>query len=316
MQNLNYCDLIARHPEVQQDRHGLAFSSQAAASEIAGALSRFGVVMLRGALPADSLPACREIFHRFTRSLGGRRRWPAWRGLGGDEKPDAQWSGGELDSGSWHKLWVVRDGNHRPAAAVISTLLKSWAWPVVEEISGTTDIALLLRAGMARHGIDKHLGVGAHQDAKVVAPDIPFSIWIPLHDVTPGQNSGIGFVVEPPDCILPTLPHNDVGPDYVLSRLEKMWLPTYRAGDITIHTKYSPHFTTGYGTLSDRYSLEIRAMPQQTAPSNHLDPALYIGRRNGVPAITGTGCLPGTAARGFLASSARLAKTGARPAKI
>jgi len=46
MQKLNYADLIARHPEVQQDRHGLSFSSQTTTSEIAGALSRFGVVML------------------------------------------------------------------------------------------------------------------------------------------------------------------------------------------------------------------------------------------------------------------------------
>jgi hypothetical protein len=316
MQNLNHCDVIARYPEVQSDRHGLSFPSQAAPSEIARALSCFGVVMLRGALSADTLLTCAESFRRFTHSLGRKSRWPGRLRLGGDERPDAQWSGGEKDIGSWHKLWVVRDGNQRPAAAVISALLKSWAWPVVEEISGTTDIAILLRACMARHGIDKHLGVGAHQDAKVVAPDIPFSIWIPFHDVTPGQNSGLGFVVQPPDFILPTLPHNDVGSDYVLSRLEKVWLPTYRAGDMTIHTKYSPHFTTGYGTLSDRYSLEIRAMPRDTAPSDHLDPALYIGRRNGVPTITGTGCLPGTAARDFLASSTQLAKTGARPAKI
>ena len=307
MRNLSFFEMIARHPEVQQDRCGLSFPSQTASSEIVNALSRFGVVMLRDAVPADTLLPCTDIFHRFTRALGRKSRWPAWRWLGSDEGPAAQWNGGEKDTGSWHKLWVVRDGNHRPGAVVISALLKSWAWPVVEEICGSTT-SPFLRACMARHGVDRHLGVGAHQDAKVVAPDIPFSIWIPFHDITPGQNSGIGFVVEPPDFILPTLPHNDVGPEYVLSRLEKMWLPTYRAGDITIHTKYSPHFTTGYGTLSDRYSLEIRAMARDTAPSNQLDPAIFIGRRNGVPRITGTECLPGTAARGFLAHTVQLEK--------
>jgi hypothetical protein len=306
MQNLTYSDVISRHPEVQQDRHGLSFSSQAAPSDVVEAVSRFGVAMLRGALPPDILPPCSDTFQRFARSLGVKRPWWRWRGFDGDEDPRAEWNVGETDGGSWHVPWIVRQGRHRPAAVVLSALLKSWTWPIVEELLGTTDIAILLATCMARHAIDKHLGVGAHQDAKVVAPEIPFSIWIPLHDVTPGQMSGLGFIVPAPDHILPTLPHNDVGSEYVLGRLDHAWMPAYRCGDLSIHSRYSPHFTTGFGTLSDRYSLEFRMMPRQAAPSNYLNPALYVARRNGVPAIVGTDCPRETAARGFLATCIRL----------
>jgi len=202
--------------------------------------------MLRAALLEKTLAPCRRTFERFVRSLG-KTWWSDLRWGEKDDGPDPEWAEGEAETGSWHKPWTVRHWNRRPAAAVISALVKSWAWPVVEEISGTSDIAVLLGLCLARHAIDVDLGVGAHQDAKGLPPMVPFSVWVPMHDVTPRSNSGLGFVVGPPDCVLPTLPHGDVGPDYFLEKIDRVWVPTYRAGDLTIHTNYMPHFTTGYG---------------------------------------------------------------------
>jgi hypothetical protein len=159
---------------------------------------------------------------------------------------------------------VVRDRDDFPTATVISAVIRSWVWDVVEEICG------------------------AHQDAKVVASAVPFSIWIPLQKIVPCVNSGLGFVVPGPDRLLPTLPHDDDGSEYVLSDLARLWILPYEVGDITIHSRFSPHFTTGYGTLSNRFSFEIRAMPGNAAPQNYLDPAIYVSRRNGVPTIVET----------------------------
>jgi len=92
----------------------------------------------------------------------GKRRWANWGWGEKDDGPDPEWAEGEAETGSWHKPWTVRHRNLRPAAAVISALVKSWAWPVVEEICGTSDIAVLLGLCLARHAIDVDLGVGAH----------------------------------------------------------------------------------------------------------------------------------------------------------
>ena len=116
----------------------------------------------------------------------------------------------------------------------------------------------------------------------------------------PRLNSGLGFVVPDPGRLLPTLPHNDVGPEYVLEDPARLWIPPYAAGDLTIHSKFAPHFTTGYGTLSDRFSLEIRATPRSALPSRHEDPAICVSRRNGIPTIVEARSSAGSAAREFL----------------
>jgi hypothetical protein len=307
MQNLNYDELIARYPEVQKDRHGLSFGAEASPARVADALTPSGAVMLRSVLPERTLLRCQTSFEYFARSLGRRR--PAWLrpwSKARDDGPSPQWRNGETDIGSWHSPWVVRYRRHRPAASILSALLKSWAWPVVEKICGATDIAILLGFCVARHAIDKSLGAGAHQDAKAVAAEVPFSMWIPFHAITPRRNSGLGFIVPAPHHVLPTLPHNDVGPDYVLGNLDKAWVPHYSPGDLTIHTSLSPHFTTGYGTQSDRYSLEIRAMARDASPPEYQDPAIYVGRRDSKPVIVDTKCSPGVGAHGFLASPALL----------
>lgn len=259
---MNFKDLVDSHPEVVRDRHSLSFSNQTFPAEIADAFSRLGVVMLKDALRPATLETCAEAFRRFVHSQGK-----------------------VSDGGAWYSPWEVRHRGHFPAAAVISAVLRSWTWDVVEEICGSSRIVILLKWCTARHSIDKSLGVGAHQDAKVVAADVPFSMWIPFQQIMPHLNSGLGFVVPSPDRLLPTLPHDDIGGEYVLRDPARLWIPHYAAGDLTIHSRFSPHFTTGYGTLSDRFSLEIRAMPRSTAPETYLDPAIYVSRKNGIPTI-------------------------------
>ncbi len=288
---MNFKELVESHPEVVQDRHSLSFSRHSRPDEIVTAFSRFGVVMLREALP-PALPAtCGEAFRRFIASREGDRAT-----LGG----------------SWHSPWLVRDGDCFPAATVLAAVMRSWTWNVVEELCGSSHIVVLLKWCMARHSVDRPLGVGGHQDAKVVAGEVPFSLWIPLSQVVPRATSGLGFVVPGPHAVLPTLPNDDIGPEYLLSDPARLWLPQYATGDLTIHSRFSPHFTTGYGTLSDRFSIEIRAMARRTAPLKYVDPAIYISRRNGMPTIVGTRNSSDDDADEFLASAdlARVADVG------
>jgi hypothetical protein len=278
MQSPRFFDeLVDRHPDVENDWPEQSFTDGAAPSAAAAALSRCGVIMLRSALPATILPGCCASFEQFARSLES-----------------------ESDDGSWHAPWSVQHGQHLPAATIVSALLRSWAWPVVEEICGSTDIAVLLSFCTARHMIDKPRVAGAHQDATAVAAELPFALWIPFHAVTPRQNSGLGFITPAPQQVLPVLPHKDVGTDYVLANFHRAWVPHYAPGDLSIHTNLSPHFTTGYGTRTDRYSLEIRAMARDSAPAKYQDPAIHVSRRNGKATIVETACSPGVDARRFL----------------
>jgi hypothetical protein len=269
---MNYKELVESHPEIMRDRHALSFSEQRRPADIADAFARSGVVMLKGALAPETLETCAKAFRCFVdapeASRTGRRR-----------------DGGANHSGSWHSPWAVRHQDCFPTAIIISALLRSWTWDVVEEICGSSHIAIVLKFCTARRGIDSPLGVGAHQDAKVVAPDIPLSIWIPLHQIVPNLNSGLGFVVPHPGRLLPTLPHDDVSAEFVLADPARLWIPAFAAGDLTIHSRFSPHFTTGYGTLSDRFSLEIRVTPRSDLSPTHEDPAICVSRRNGIPTI-------------------------------
>ena len=288
---MNFKALIESQPKVVEDRHSLSFSRQHLPREIAQAFSRFGVVMLKGALSAPMLKSCLSAFRSFVHSS------------------KAGWAESHGGAGSWHSPWRVHCWNFYPAAAVISAVVKSWTWDVVEELCQSSNIVILLKFCTARHSIDQSLGVGAHQDAKVVAFEVPLSLWIPLQDIVPGENSGLGFVLPQPQEVLPTLPHNDVGADYVLNDPTKVWIPRYTAGDFTIHSRFSPHFTTGYGTLSDRFSIEIRAMPRYLAPPEHVDPAIYVERRRGIPVIVDVKSSNSLDAQEFLATLKRSATT-------
>jgi len=281
---MNIRELIDRHPAVTLDRHELTFTAQDAPEAGVEAFSQHGVVMLRGAMPATALLPSRLAFHQFARTLSN-----------------------EDHGGSWHRPWAVRYWSYRPTAAVISRLLKSWTWGVVERLCGSTDIAILLSLCLARHAIDRDLGVGAHQDAQGLPPVVPFSLWLPLHGVVPGRKSGLGFVTDAPDRLLPVPPGSnlDLGDRVVLDNLESVWVPTYQPGDLTIHGRYTPHFTTGYGTGSHRYSVEIRAMARDAAPQDLQDPTVFVGRRDGVPEVVASHCSAGVHAHEFVDAVAR-----------
>jgi hypothetical protein len=272
---MDYKDLIERHPDIVRGRPSLTFSRSDRPTDIATALAEHGVVQLQQALPPALLEKARGAFQSFIAARG--------RVAPEEEGPY---------SGDWFTPWTAHEGDFFPSGAIIAAVIRSWVWDVIEQISGSSNLALPLQWCTARHRIDQTMGVGAHQDAKVVARDVPFSLWIPLSPIVPGRQSGLGFVIPPPAEVLPTLPHNDVGPDYVLADLARLWVPTYALGDLTIHTGLSPHFTTGYGTNADRYSLEIRAMPRSQAPADYLHPGIFVSRRNGLPTVVG--CQPPT----------------------
>lgn len=282
---MNFSGLIENHPEILQDRHSLSFARHDRPADTAATFARAGVVLLKEALPVSMVEAAGEALRSFTHS--------AEAGL---SKANSN------DHGSWHSPWAVRSGQGYPAAAITSAVVRSWIWQVVEELCGSSDIVILLKWCMARHSVDAPLGIGGHQDAKVVAGDVPFAMWIPFNRVVPGRNSGLGFVVGGPNGLLPTSSNNDIGGDYVLRQLAKLWLPTYEVGDLSVHSAYSPHFTTGYGTGSDRFSLEIRAMPRYTVPAQYLDPVIYVSRRRGTPTIVDTRTSSADV-EGFLASA-------------
>ncbi|CAN5885535.1 hypothetical protein BH11PSE3_BH11PSE3_04120 [soil metagenome] len=265
---MDFRDLIESHPEVLQDRHGLGFTRHSRPADIAAGFERCGVILLKDALPATVIEAAGQAFRRFFLSPGS-----------------SQAATNRNEQGSWHSPWSIRQDERFPAASVASALVGAWMWEVVENLCGSSHVAILLKWCMARHSVDTALGVGGHQDAKVVAADVPFSIWIPFNRVVPGRNSGLGFVVPGPAGLLPTLPHNDIGADYVLSDPARLWIPAYEMGDVSIHSAYSPHFTTGFGTGTDRFSLEVRAMARHKTPAAYLDPAIYVSRRGGIPTI-------------------------------
>ena len=85
----------------------------------------------------------------------------------------------------------------------------------------------------------------------------------------------------------------------------ELWVPTYKAGDISIHGLHTPYFTTCSGVPSDSYSIEIRAMAREAAPLDYLDPAIYVGQRDGRPTVVGSDCSDAVHAKGFVRSLAK-----------
>lgn len=307
---LNHYELVKDRPEILADRPVATFKKKSEPSEIADALDSLGVVVLRRALPWWTLSKCHRIFRCFVGDLSGKPRMPAWHSgfeniLAKDDWPDIKGDDRETAIGSTHMPWVVRDYNLSPAAMVIAALLRSWTWPVVEELCKSTDIAILLRFCFARHTIDKVGAFPAIQDASLVGRDIPFAIWIPFHRIALGRNPGLAFVTEwrSRQMLSEAASHVD-GHEYVswafMTDPKRLWMPTYRAGDISIHGLYTPYFTTCSGVPSDSYSLEIRAMAREAAPLDFQDPAIYVGRRDGRATVVGSSCSDARHAKGFV----------------
>lgn len=285
---MDFKDLLQKHPEIAEDRHSLTFSRAAPLALVADAFSRSGVVKLQGALDAATVEACGSAFHRFADA--------------GADRLDG--------AGAWYSPWTIHDQGHFPAAVMLAAVIRSWAWDIVEAVCGSPNVAVLLKWCTARHSIDLPMGVGAHQDARVVALEVPLAMWIPLTPIVPGQGSGLGYVVGPTRELLPTLPNDDIGAEYVTRDPSRLWIPPYERGDLTIHSGFSPHFTTGYGTGAERYSLEMRAIARRAAPIGYLDPAVCVSRRNGLPTIVDVIAAAGDDARPFLDSRELAALAG------
>jgi hypothetical protein len=308
-----FSELLQQHSQILSPRPYLNFSSKNAPMEASAEWDRSGLVMLRGAISPATLARCRHAFEGFINTTVKKKREERAPEHGSplalDETPRPEWDNGELDGGSWHLPWIVRHDGYSPMAAIMAELIGSWAWPFIEAICHSKDIVVMFGLCLARHNIDKELSVGVHQDATAVNPEVPLSIWIPLHDVAPKRQSGLGFVVPSPGRLVPALPHHDIGMDYFFDQLQmnNVWVPRYHAGDLTIHSRYSPHFTTGYGTQTDRYSFEIRLWGREDSFVKYYDPSMRISRRNGIPVIIETTCSAGIGAHSFLASTAMLA---------
>ena len=304
-------EVVAQHPKMLRPRPDLSFSRGSDVGATARQWGKSGVVLLREVLSPEMLAGCRQTFDRFIETAikknGSMQPQANGSAVAFDAGPGPQWANGETIHGSWHLPWTIRHDGQFPMATVLSALITSWAWPVIEEICQSKDILVMFGLCLGRHNIDQPLLVGAHQDATAVNPDVPLSIWIPLQDVEPSRHTGLGFIVPPPQQVLPTEPNNDIGSSYFMSQVDNMWIPHYRAGDLTIHSKLSPHFTTGYGTMTDRYSLEIRLWARDNAFLKYGDPSIQVSRLDGVPVITETRCSPGVRAHGFIASTALMA---------
>jgi hypothetical protein len=106
---MNFKDLVESHPEIMRDRHALAFSEQRRPADIAVAFARSGVVMLKDALPSETLATCAEAFRRFVHSSEAKEGVArAGRRL--------QTGDGEPHAGSWHSPWAVRYRDGFPAS--------------------------------------------------------------------------------------------------------------------------------------------------------------------------------------------------------
>ena len=315
-------EVVSQHPEMLRRRPDLSFTRESAADAVAREWKNSGVVLLREVLSAGMLAGCRQTFDQFieteVKKNGGTVPPANGNATALDDGPAPEWANGETIHGSWHVPWIIRHGGQFPMAMVLSELINSWAWPVIEKICDSTDIMVMFGLCLGRHNIDQTLLVGAHQDATAVNPDVPLSIWVPLQEVKPRRDSGLGFIVPSPAQVLEAEPNNDIGQSYFMTQLGSMWIPHYQAGDLTIHSKLSPHFTTGYGTMNDRYSLEIRLWARDDAFLKYCDPSIRVTRRDGVPVITETKCSLGIRAHGFVASTALQAMqaVGGLPAEV
>ncbi|HXW26221.1 MAG TPA: hypothetical protein VEK73_15865 [Xanthobacteraceae bacterium] len=253
---MDFAELLARHPEVGADRHGLVFA-RGAERAAAAAYRRHGVVQLRNALAPDFLAGLREKCLR-----AGAAFDPASAAAEG------------FRTGKGNNLWDFRLDGY-VLAPFFAAMTASWAWAVVQEICGSADIVFFTAECAVRHVMDETRGLGAHQDAVNVSHDMPFAIWVPLHDAVPGRDSALGFIANGERALIDPQDF----PAHMLAHRDDLWMPTYRAGDLTIHDKMTPHYTTGFGTGSERISVELRCAERRAAmATQHVRYHLFVGR--------------------------------------
>ncbi len=288
-------EFVATFPQTLLDRRGLSCTADDGQSpeQLARRFAQNGVLLFRNVLPA---PLIRSLLERCL-AFGARLQNSAPPPANGRDVAAA------YRDGVGNYVWEFQDDDEYFLAPLIPALIRSRIWPTVEAICGSRNVVILLSLCITRHMIDESLGLGAHQDAVGFGDDVPFSIWIPLQDVRPGACSGLGFVAPPPTEIVPHQNNTDMGEDYLLDRVENVWLPTYGVGDLSIHHNLTPHFTTGFGTKTERFSVEVRCMSMETAPDRLQDPAMYVVRRDrGEPMMVKSRASRGHIANGYLSS--------------
>lgn len=288
-------EFIGTFPQTLLDRRGLscALDDNQSPEQLARRFAQNGVLLFRNVLPASLI---RSLIERCL-AFGARLQNSAPPPANGRNVAAA------YREGAGNYLWECQIDDEYFLAPLIPALIRSSFWAAVEAICGSRNIVILLSLCIVRHMIDESLGLGAHQDAVGFGDDVPFSIWIPLQDVRPGACSGLGFVAPPPTEIVPHKNNKDIGEDYLLDRVEDAWLPTYDVGDLSIHHNLTPHFTTGFGTNAERFSVEVRCMSMEAAPDRLQDPAMYVARRDGgVPMIVKSRASEGNMANGYLSS--------------
>jgi hypothetical protein len=187
-------------------------------------------------------------------------------------------------SGDANKLWEPRTERGFCFSTLIPFLIKSWVWPIIENICSSEDIVIFVSMSYLRHVTDLNLGIGAHQDAAGFETEIPIAMWLPLQKIIPKETTGLGFFIGAPKHVLKHT-NGDIGEEYFLSRGSDAFLPEYQVGDLSIHHMFTPHFTTGFGTLNERFSIELRFIGADKAPRELQDPAFLIKRVNGEPLI-------------------------------
>jgi len=258
---VQYRELLDKHPEMLGNRFNLIFR-RGSEDEAVAQFRRHGVIQLRHALPPILLADMREKCMRAAAAF----------------EPSSRAAEG-YRSGKGNYPWEFQLDGY-VLAPLFRAAIESWAWKVIEKICGSRRIVFFVPQCMARHAVDVAMDIGAHQDAVNVSVHMPFSVWVPLQAINPGQMSSLGFIVNGEQQIL------DLSrfPEHMLAHAEFLWLPAYELGDLTIHDNLTPHSTTGFGTGSERLSVELRCTSRQAALMTkhahyHLAVRPWWGRR-------------------------------------
>ncbi len=205
--------------------------------------------MLSGVIPSETLDECRRAF-ALRGTLGQAAPEPGRKHVRARRRPQPNWDKGEEDirqlasavGGPRHGPVANRHGPVRTHISLVGVAGHRADLPFdgnrrhVRPLPGAPSHR---RGPVARRAPGRHGGY----------PEVPLSIWIPLGEVAPRSiRTGLHRTQPRPHPAGRLLQRRRRRLPHGQSR--QVWVPHYHAGDLTIHSRYSPHFTTGYGTHS------------------------------------------------------------------